>query len=144
MGTISKTVQYHMQSFWQKLIRLEELTQRACVNAENYFHESDIKYGTAELNLPAVVKPQIDRTAATPSLTTCREHRQNVDIFRGQSQMPPLTTQPGITQMMLRSETPKPQRIIAVLSTVVWTDLMTTHDPKDIEPVTIYPCIRQQ
>jgi hypothetical protein len=119
MGTISKTVQYHMESFWQKQIRLEQLTQRECVNAENYFPELDIKYWTAELNLPAVVKPQIDRTAATPSLTTYREHRQNLDIFQGQSQMPQVTPQPGITQMMLGSETPKRQIFIAVLSTFV-------------------------
>jgi len=55
-------------------MRLDELTQQGLGDAANYFHERDIKYGTAELKAPAVVKPQINMTAATPSLTTVGEH----------------------------------------------------------------------
>jgi hypothetical protein len=63
-------VQHHMESFWQKQMRLNELTQLGWGDAANYFRERDMRYGTAELKVPAVVKPQIDTTAATPSPIT--------------------------------------------------------------------------
>jgi len=74
MGTISKTVQHHMESFWQKQMRLDELTQPGWRDAANYSHDRDIKYGTAELKVLAVVKDQIDTTAATPS----RQHLESI------------------------------------------------------------------
>jgi hypothetical protein len=46
-----------------------------------------MKYGTAKLRVQAVVMPQIDTIAATPSPTTAGEHVQTLDIFLGQSQM---------------------------------------------------------
>jgi len=73
-GTISKTVQHRMESFWRKQIRLDELTQPGWVDAANYFCESDMKYGTAELKVPAVVRPHIDMTAAIASPTTAGKH----------------------------------------------------------------------
>jgi hypothetical protein len=69
MGTISKTVQHRIESFRQKEMRLDELTQPGCGDVANYFRERDMKYRTAELNVPAVVKRHMDMTAATPSAT---------------------------------------------------------------------------
>ena len=66
MGTISKTVQHHLQSFRQKQMKLDELTQPGWGDAANSFPDRDMKYGTTELRVPAEVKPQIDMTAATP------------------------------------------------------------------------------
>jgi len=66
MGTISNTVQHGLESFWQKQMKLDELTQPGWVDAANYFGERDMKYGTTESRVPAVLKPQIDPTAATP------------------------------------------------------------------------------
>jgi hypothetical protein len=37
MGTISKTVQHRMQSFWQKQMRLDALTQPRWTDAANNF-----------------------------------------------------------------------------------------------------------
>jgi len=74
MGSISKTVQNGMVRFWQKQIRLEQLTQPGCGDAAGYFHKWDMKYVTAELKVPAVVKPQMDTSAATSCLTTFGEH----------------------------------------------------------------------
>jgi len=51
-----------------------------------------MKYGTAELKVPAVVKPQIDMTAATPSLSTFGELMHTLDIVCRQSQMPAVTS----------------------------------------------------
>ena len=70
MGTISKMVQDCMESFQQKQMRLDELTQPGWGDAANYFRERDMKYGTTELKVLAVVNPQTDMTAATPSPTT--------------------------------------------------------------------------
>jgi len=99
MGTISKTVLNGMESFRQKQIRLDELTQPGWGDAANNFHERDMKYGTTELKVPAVVKPQTDTTAATPSPTTFGELMKTLDIVPRQSQMPQVTPQQGSSQM---------------------------------------------
>ena len=70
MGRISKTVQHRMQRFRQEQKRLHELTQPRLGHAATYFRERDMKYGTAELKVPAVVKPQRDMIAGAPSQTT--------------------------------------------------------------------------
>jgi len=80
MGTISKTIQHHVESFRQKQMMLDELTQLGWGDAANYFCERHMKYETTELMVPAVVTPQIDITAATPSPTTFGEHMHTVDI----------------------------------------------------------------
>jgi len=84
MGTITKTVQHCMESLRQKQMRLDELTQPGWGDAANYFRERDMMYGTAELKVPAVVKPQIEMTAATPSPITVGEHMQTPEIIPGQ------------------------------------------------------------
>jgi len=99
MGTISKTVQLRMESFRQKQIKLDELTHLGWGEAADYFHKRDMKYGTTELTVPAVVKPQTDSTAPAPSLTTFGELMQGLDIVPGQSQMPRVTSQQGSSQM---------------------------------------------
>jgi len=74
MSTITKTVQHRMESFRQKQMRLDELTQPGWGDAAIYSRERNMRYGTAELKVLAVVKPQIETTAATPSPITVREH----------------------------------------------------------------------
>jgi hypothetical protein len=76
MGTITKTVQHHMESIWWKQMRVDKLNQLGWGDATNYFHERDMRYGTAELKVPAVVKPQIDTTTATSSPITVGEDMQ--------------------------------------------------------------------
>ena len=61
-------------------------------DAVDYFRERDMKYGTTELKIPAVGKPQEDSTPATPSPTTFEELMQALDIVPGQSQMPQVTS----------------------------------------------------
>jgi hypothetical protein len=46
MGTISKMVQHHKESFRQKQLRLDELTQPGWGDTADYFRERDMKYGT--------------------------------------------------------------------------------------------------
>ena len=78
MCTVTKTVQHCMEGFRQNQMRFHELTEQGWGDSTNYFRERDMKYGTAELKVPAVVKPQIDMTAATPPMTTSGEHRQTL------------------------------------------------------------------
>jgi len=74
-----------------------------------------MKYRTAELNVPAVVKAQIDMTAATPSLTTFGEVTQTLDIFRGGLEMAAVTSRPGSSQTMMGSEKRQSDMLITVL-----------------------------
>jgi len=107
MGTISKTVQHRMESFRQKQLRPDKLTQPGWVDAADYFRERDIKNPKTELKIPAVGKPQEDSTAATPLPTTFGELMQALDIVPRQSQMPQVTSRQGTSQMRLRSAKPQ-------------------------------------
>jgi hypothetical protein len=82
-------------------MRFGELTQPGWGDAANNFWGRDMKYGTAELKVPAVVMPQIDMTTATPSQTTVGEHMQTLDIVQGQTDMPAVTARPGSSQIRL-------------------------------------------
>jgi hypothetical protein len=73
MGTITKTVQQHMESFRQKQMKLDELTQPGWEGAADYFRERDKKYGIAELKVPVVVQPQTDDDASAPPPTSFGE-----------------------------------------------------------------------
>jgi len=142
MGRITKTVQHRMESFRQKQMRLDELTQPGWGDAANYFRQRDIRYWAAELNVPAVVKPQIETTAATPSPITVGEHMQTPEIVRGQSEMPAVTSRPGSSQMRLGSEKPQLHQFISVFSPGMTTDSMTIQDANPVEPVSFYLCIK--
>jgi len=92
MGTITKMVQYRMESFQQNQMRLDELTQLRWWDAANNFCERDMKHVTTKLKVPAVVNPRIDTTAATPSPRLVWEHMQTHEIIRIQSEMPAVTS----------------------------------------------------
>ena len=141
MGTISKKVQHRMESFRQKQMRLDELMQPGWVDAANYFHERDMKYGTAKLNVPAVVNHQMDLIAATPSPTTFGEYMQTLEIVSGPSQMPAVTSRPGSSEMRLGSEKPQSHKLIPLFSPVTEPDSTLIPDMKPVEPVSFHPCI---
>jgi len=115
MGTISKTVQHHIQSIRQKQMRLDELPQPGWGESADHFCERDLKYGTTELKVLAVVTPQTDTTAATPSPTTLGELMQVLHIVPGQSQMLQVTSCPGSRQIGLGSEKPQADTVIVSL-----------------------------
>jgi len=139
MSTITKTVQYRMLSFRLKQMRPDELTQPGWWDAANYSPERHMRYATAELNVPAVVKPQIDTTTATPSPITGGEHMQIPGIIRGQSEMPAVVSRPGSSQIRLRSEKLQSHKFIPVLSPSMATDSMPILDANPVEPVSFYP-----
>jgi hypothetical protein len=104
--------------------------------------ERDMSYGTAELKVPVVVKPQIDSTVATPSPIPVGEHTQTPDIVRRQLEMPAGTSQPGCSQMWLGAEKPPSHKFRPVLSPAMATDPMSIQDANHVEPVSFYPCMK--
>jgi len=140
LDTISKTVQHRMQSFRQQQMRIDELTQPGWGEAAKYIRERDMKYETAQLQLPAVVKPQIDMTEATPSPTTYGELLLTLDIVCEQSQMPAVTSWQWSSQMMLYLEKPLSYIFIPVFSTDVVPNPISIEDAKPVEQVRFYPC----
>jgi len=101
-----------------------------------------MKYGTTELKVPEVVKPQIDTTVATPSPTTSGEHMQTLDIVREQLPMTAVTSWPGSSQMRLGAEKPQSHQFIPVFSPDASTDSVPIQDAKPVEPVSFYPCMQ--
>ena len=69
MGTISKTVQQHIERLQQQKMRLDQLTLPGWGDVAKYFSERDMKYGKPTLRVPAIVNHHTDTPAATPSLT---------------------------------------------------------------------------
>jgi len=99
-----------------------------------------MKYGMAELKVPAVVKPQTDMTAAIPSPTTCGELTQTVDIVLGQSQMSQMTSRPGsslTTTGLARAQSHN--RIASLLPNTV-PDSSQIVNAKQADPGTSYTC----
>jgi hypothetical protein len=107
MGTISKTVQQRMESFRQKQIKHDELTQPGWEDTADYFCERDKKYATAKLTVPVVVQPQTDDDALAPPPTTFGELMERLDIVPRMSRMPQGTSRPGSGHMRLGSVKPQ-------------------------------------
>jgi len=142
MGTISKTVEHCMESVRLKQKRLDEVTQPWWGDAAKSFRERDMKYGTAELNVQAVVKPQIDMTAGTPSPPTCGELRQTLDIVHGQSQMVAVTSRPSSSEIRLGSEKPQRHKFIPVLLPDAAPSSTPIQDVKPVDPASYYPWVQ--
>jgi hypothetical protein len=96
-----------MERYQQKWRRIDELTQSEWGKTANSFRERDLIYGTAKLNVPAVIKHQIGTTAAILSLTAFGENMQTGEIVREQLHMQAVTSQPECSQ--IRQGLEKPQ-----------------------------------
>jgi len=122
-------------------LRLDELMQLGWGEAAHYFRERDMKYETTELKVPAVVKPQTDTTAATPSPITFGEVMQVLDIVAGQSRMPHVMYRQGSSQMRLGSE--KPQADDHMVSRMPDTvpDSLQREIATPVQPVSIYTSV---
>jgi len=141
MGTISKMVQQRMESFRQKQMKLDELTQPGWEDAADYFRERDKKYGTAELRVPVVVQPQTDDDPSAPPPTTFGELMERLDIVPGISQMPQGTSRPGSSHIRLGSVKPQSNTTISGLEPAAEPDTLPLLKAKPVEPVSFYPCL---
>ena len=107
MGTIPKTVQHRMEMFRQTQIKLNELTQPGWEDAAEYFREQDLKYGTTELRVPAVVQPKTNDDAPAPPPATFGELMESLYIVPRISQRPQGTSRPGSSHIRLGSVKPQ-------------------------------------
>jgi len=141
MDTISKTLQLNMESFRQKQMRLEELTEPGWGDMVDYFQERVMKYGKPELAVPAVVKTQTDMTAPTLSPTTFGEVMQTLDIVPGQSQMLPVMSWLERCEMRLGSENPQALSDIAHSMSDLVPNSSRMEIAKPVELGSFYCCI---
>jgi len=147
MGTITKTVQQCLESFRQKQMKLDKLTQPRWGDAANYFREQDKKYGTFELRVPAVVQAQTNDDTPAPPPTTWDEQMECVEIAPGISLRPRGTSRPGTSHIRLGSV--KPQSRLSIPSGEPaaepnWSKLLKAKPVEpvpSVEPVCIYRCI---
>jgi len=106
-----------------------------------YFRELEMKYGTTELKVPTVGKPQTDTTAATPLPTMFGELMPALDILPGQSQMAQGTSQQWWSHMRqgLAKPQARNQRFPAMPDAV--PDWSPTDIAMPVQPLSFYPCI---
>jgi len=141
MGTITKTVQRRMESFLQKQMKLDELTQLRWEDAADYFRERDKMYGTAKLRVPVVVQPQTDDDASAPPPTTFRKLMERLDIVPGISQMPQGTSRPGSSHIWLCSVKPQWNTSMSRLEPAIEPNTSPLLKAKPVEPEGFYMCI---
>jgi len=147
MGTITKTVQQRMESFRQKQMKPDELTQPGWEDAADYFRERDTKYGTFELRVPAVLQQQTNDDTPAPPPTTFGELMESVDIVPGISQRPQGTSRPGSSHIRLGSVKLQSRSSIPSSEPAVEPDSSMLLKAKpvvpvsSVEPVSLYPCI---
>jgi hypothetical protein len=141
MGTITKTVQQHMERFRLKQMKLDELTQPGSEDAADYSRVGDEKYSTTEWRVPAVVHPQTNDDAPAPLPATFGELMESLDIVRGISQRPQGTSRPGSSHIRLGSVKPQSKSYIPGGEPGTEPDSSMLLKAKPIEPVSFYPCI---
>jgi len=141
MGTISKTVQQRMESFRQKQMKLDELTQPGSEDAGYYFRERDKKYGTAKLRVLVVVQPETDDDATAPPPTIFGQLMERLDIVPGISQMPQGTSRPGSSHIRLGSVKPQSNTTISGHEPAAVPDTLPLLKAKPVEAVSFYPCL---
>jgi len=141
MATITKKVQQRMERFWQKQMKLDELTQPGRDYATDYFRERNKKYGTTELRAPAAVQPQTKDDAPAPPPATFEELMESLDIVPGISQRPQGTSRPGSSHIRLGLVKPQSKSSIPSGEPAAEPDLSMLLKAKPVEPVSFYPCI---
>ena len=141
MGTISKLLQCHMERFWPKQIKLDDLTQPGWGDAADDFRERDKKYGTSELKVPAGIKSETDHVAAAPSPTRFGELLETLDIVPGISPMPQCTSRPASSHMRVGSGKPKSPERISSFPPGAKPDSSQMTYATPVQPVSAYHCI---
>jgi len=138
MGTITKMVQQRMERFWQKQMKLDELTQPGWEDAADYFRERDKKYSTTELRVPVVVQPQTMDDAPAPPPATFGELMESLDIVPGILEMPQGTSRPGSSHIRQTSGRWQSNKHRALLPPDMEPDWSLINKAKPFEPVSLY------
>jgi len=141
MGTITKTVQQRMERFRQKQMKLDELTQLGWDDAADYIHEWDMKYGSTNLRVPAVVQPRTNDDALAPTPATFGELMESLDIVPRISQRLQGTSRTRSSHIRLGSVKPQTKPSICSGEPSAEPDSSMLLKAKPVEPVSFYPCI---
>jgi len=141
MGTITKIVQQCMERFRQKQMKLDELTHTGWEDAADYFGERNLKYGTLNLRVPAIVQLQTDDDAAAPSSKIFRELMESLMSVPGISQMLQGTSRPGSSHIRRGLVMPPSNMSISGLEPAAERNASPLLKAKPVEPGSFYPCI---
>jgi hypothetical protein len=134
-------VPHRMECFRQKEMRRDEVAHPGWRDAADCFHESDMQYGTTELEVTAVGKPQTETTVATPSLTSFAALMHALNIVPRQSQMPQVTSRQGSSEMRLGLEKPQAKTHMVPPMRAVVPDLPQIEFSKPVQSISLDPCI---
>jgi len=138
MCTITKMVQQRMESFRQKQMKFDELTQPGWEDAANYFRERGKKYGTSEWRIAAIVQPRTNDDAPPHPPTTFAELMETHDIVPGISEG---TSRPGRSHIRLGSVKPQSKSSIPSGEPAAEPDSSPLLKAKPVELVSFNPCI---
>jgi len=141
MGTISKTVQHCRERFRQKQMNLDELTQQGWGVTADIFRGRDKKYGTTELNVPAVIQPQNADDAASSVTMTFSERLETLERVPGKLQMWQVTAHTESSHIRLGLGTPQMHKRIPSLLPAPIPDWSQSQLSKLVEPISFDPCI---
>ena len=140
-STISKTVQYRIECFRQKQMKLDELMQPGWGEAADYFLERDKKYRTTELKVLAVVQSHTADDAAPSVPTTFGEPMETLDSVPGKLQTPQVSSRPGSRYIGLGSRKQQTLKPILSLLPAPMTDMSPIKKAKHVEPTSFNPSI---
>jgi len=138
MGTITKTIQQHMERFRQKQMKFDELTQPRWEDVADYFGERDKMYGISKLRVPPVVQPQTNDDGLPHPLTTFAELMESLDIVPGISHG---TSRPQSSHIRRGSVKPQSKLSIPSSEPAAEPDSSPFLKAKPVDPVSLYPCI---
>jgi hypothetical protein len=141
MGTITKTVQQHMERFRQREMKFDEMTQPGWEDVADYFREQDKKYGTTEFMVPAIVQLHTNDDTPAPPPGIFGELMESLDIVPGISQRPQGTSRPGSSHIRLGSVKPQSKSCIPGGEPAAEPDSSMLLKAKPIAPVSFDPCI---
>jgi len=140
-GTISKPVQQFMEGSWPKPMCLHESMQPWWGDVANYFCESDMMHGMAEMRVPAVGQLESNQVVAWHAPQTLGEEIYTLDIVPGKLWMPLVTFRMGRCHMTQGSGNSQSHKIIASLRPYAAADWLLTKKSKPVKLGSIYPCI---
>jgi len=96
-----------MERFRQVQLKRHQLIPLGWGQAADHFRERDKMYGTAEIRVPAVVKPSPDHNFEALALTTFGKIMEFLHIVSGSIQMPQGTSRQVSSHQGLRAGQPQ-------------------------------------
>jgi len=134
MGSIFQTAHHHNETIRLKQVRIEELTQLGWGDAADCLRVRHMRYGSADLKVPAVVKPQIDKSSVTPPPTTFGQLKEMPDVLLGKLQTQQRTSRPGSCCMRYGSGKAQSHKHEESLLPIMAPDSSTFKKSKPVQP----------